>query len=166
MSILYYLSVTIHVLAAILWLGGMFFLGVVGAPVLRAIEPPSLRQRLFQDLGSRFRRAGWIAIGILIATGVINLYYRGWLHWDGTLGSLAFWRTSVGHALAAKLTAVALMLSISAIHDFILGPRAGRAAPGSAAALVFRKRAALLARANALLGVLLVAAAVRLARGG
>jgi putative copper resistance protein D len=64
------------------------------------------------------------------------------------------------------LTAVALMLSISAIHDFILGPRAGRAAPGSAAALVFRKRAALLARANALLGVFLVAAAVRLARGG
>jgi len=166
MSGLYYLSVTIHVLAAILWLGGMFFLGVVGAPVLRAIEPPSLRQRLFQDLGSRFRRTGWIAIGVLIVTGVINLYYRGWLHWEGTLGSLPFWRTNVGHALAAKLTAVALMLSISAIHDFILGPRAGRAAPGSAAALAFRKRAALLARANALLGALLVAAAVRLARGG
>jgi hypothetical protein len=27
-----------------LWLGGMFFLGVVGVPVLRGIEPASLRQ--------------------------------------------------------------------------------------------------------------------------
>jgi hypothetical protein len=42
---------------------------------------------------------------------------------------------------------------------------AGRAAPGSAEALVLRRRAALLARANAIIGVVVVAAAVRLARG-
>ena len=163
---LYYLNVTIHVLAAMLWLGGMFFLGVVGAPVLRAVEPPPLRQRLFQELGSRFRTAGWWAIAILVCTGVINLYYRGWLHWDGALGSPAFWRTGVGHALAVKLIAVACMISISAVHDFIDGPRAGRATPGSAEAIHLRKRAATLARMNALLGVILVGAAVRLARGG
>ena len=29
MSALYYLNVTIHILAAMLWLGGMFFLGVL-----------------------------------------------------------------------------------------------------------------------------------------
>ena len=51
MSTGYYVVVTIHVLAALLWLGGMFFLGVVGAPVLRRIEPPALRRRLFQELG-------------------------------------------------------------------------------------------------------------------
>jgi len=27
-----------------LWLGGMFFLGIVGAPVLRNIEPPPSRR--------------------------------------------------------------------------------------------------------------------------
>ena len=166
MSGLYYINVTIHVLAAMFWLGGRFFLGVVGAPVLRSIQPAPLRQRLFQELGSRFRRAGWIAIGVLLLTGVLNLYFRGWLHWESVLGSRAFWRTSVGHALAAKLTAVTLMVAISAIHDFVHGPRAGRAAAGSAQASAFRRRAALLARVNALLGVILVAAAVRLARGG
>lgn len=165
MSALYYLNVTIHVLAAMLWLGGMFFLGIIGAPVLRAVEPPPLRQRLFQELGSRFRRVGWSAIAVLLVTGVLNLYFRDWLHWNGVLGSAAFWRTSLGHSLAAKLIAVALMVSISAIHDFIHGPRAGRAAPGSPAAIAMRKRAALLARVNAILGVLLVIAAVRLARG-
>jgi uncharacterized membrane protein len=163
---LYYLNVTIHVVAAMLWLGGMFFLGVVGAPVLRAIEPPALRQRLFQELGSKFRRVGWITIGVLVATGVLNLHFRGWLHWNGVLDSRSFWRSPTGHALAAKLTVVALMIAISAIHDFAYGPRAAREQPGSPPALALRKRAALLGRVNALLGVLLVAVAVRLARGG
>ena len=31
MSSFYYLSVTVHVLAALIWLGGMFFLALVGA---------------------------------------------------------------------------------------------------------------------------------------
>jgi uncharacterized membrane protein len=166
MSELYYVNVTIHVLAAMLWLGGMFFLGVVGAPVLRTIEPPPLRRRLFQELGTRFRRVGWSAIAVLVATGVLNLYFRGWLHWHGVLGAGDFWRSALGHALALKLIAVLSMISISAIHDFVHGPRAGRAPPGSAEATAMRKRAALLARVNATLGIILVIAAVRLARGG
>jgi len=163
---LYYANVTVHMLAAMLWLGGMFFLGVVGAPVLRAIEPPAMRQRLFQQLGTRFRVAGWWAIGTLVVTGTINLYYRGWLRWDGVLGDAEFWRTGVGHALAWKLAAVAAMISVSLVHDFVVGPLAGRAAPGSPQSVALRRRAALMARANALLGVVVVIAAVRLARGG
>lgn len=164
MSTLYYINVTIHVLAAMLWLGGMFFLGVVGAPVLRVVEPPALRQRLFQQLGLRARGLGWWAIGILIVTGTLNLWFRGWLHWEGVLGSAAFWRSSIGVALALKLASVTTMVVVSAVHDFILGPMAGRLPAGSAEALAFRRRAALLARANALLGVVIVIAAVRLAR--
>lgn len=166
MPALYYANVTVHVLAAMLWLGGMFFLGVVGAPVLRSIEPPPLRQRLFQELGTRFRLVGWWAIAVLVLTGIVNLYYRGWLHWDGVWGSAAFWRTGTGHALAAKLSIVVIMISTSAVHDFIHGPRAGQAPPGSPASLAFRRRAALFARVNAILGVLLIIAAVRLVRGG
>src|SRR5690606_8596520 len=79
MTGLYLTSVTIHVLAALLWLGGMFFLAAVGAPVLRKVEPPSLRAELFQKLGEQFRRVGWAAIGVLIVTGIINLYFRGLL---------------------------------------------------------------------------------------
>lgn len=166
MPALYYLNVTIHVLAAMLWLGGMFFIGVVAAPLLRAIDPPPLRQRVFQELGTRFRRVGWWAITVLVTTGIINLHYHGWLHWNGVFGSADFWRTSAGHALALKLFAVASMVIMSATHDFVLGPRAGRAVAGSPEAIALRKRAALYARLNAILGVLLVVAAVWLARGG
>ncbi|HSA56490.1 MAG TPA: DUF4149 domain-containing protein [Gemmatimonadaceae bacterium] len=162
----YLANVTLHVLAALIWLGGMFFLGLVGAPVLRGVEPASLRQKLFHDLGLRFRAIGWICIAILLATGVVNLAFRGWLRWDGVFGSADFWRSAAGTALGIKLGAVAVMLALSAIHDFRLGPEAGRVAAGSPEALALRRRAARLARFNAIVGLVLLIAAVRLARGG
>jgi copper resistance protein D len=163
MPVLYYVNVTVHVLAAFLWLGGMFFLAVVGAPALRAVEPPQLRQQLFNALGTRFRYAGWVAITVLLVTGVVNLRYRGWLSWS-VLGSSGFWRTGTGKALAVKLIAVGLMVGLSLVHDFILGPRAGRARPGSPEANKLRRRSAWNARIEALIGLILLMAAVRLVR--
>lgn len=162
---LYYLNVTAHLLAALFWLGGMFFLAVVGAPVLRRVEPAELRAELFRRLGESYRLAGWIAISVLVVTGTLNLYFRGMLD-PAVLGSRAFWATRYGHALGWKLVAVASMIVVSALHDFVLGPAASRARAGTPEALRFRRKAALLARANAILGLVVVIAAVRLARGG
>lgn len=161
---LYYLNVTLHVLAALFWLGGMFFLAAVGAPVLRKVEPPELRARLFRALGEAFRTSGWLAIGILLVTGAANLHFKGVLSVE-VLGEPDFWATSYGRALAWKLAAVVAMVAVSALHDFVLGPRAGRLRSGSAEAVAARRRASLLARVNALLGIVVVLAAVRLARG-
>jgi putative copper export protein len=161
---MYFIVITVHVLAAMLWLGGMFFLALVGAPVLRQVDA-ALRAELFRRLGERFRLVGWITIGVLIITGVANLAFRGVLAID-VLGDGAFWQTRYGQSLAWKLGAVGVMLVLQAIHDFVIGPRAGRLTPGSADALGMRRRAAWLARVSALVGVMLVWAAVRLARGG
>src|SRR5690625_2798325 len=109
---LYHLNVTVHVLAALLWLGGMFFLAVVGAPVLRQVEPAALRAELFRRLGEQFRTAGWIAISVLLITGTLNLWFRGILSWD-VLGSTSFWASAYGRALAWKLGAVMTMLAVS-----------------------------------------------------
>lgn len=165
MRSLYLLSVTLHLLAAMLWLGGMFFLALVGAPVLRRVESAPLRSELFNRLGVRFRVVGWIAMSLLVVTGIANLSFRGVLDPD-TLGSASFWQGPYGQTLGWKLTIVVVMVSLSAVHDFLLGPRVARLPPGSAEAAVGRRRASWLARFNAVLGVALVAAAVRLARGG
>lgn len=161
----YWVSVSIHVLAAMLWLGGMLFLGLVGAPVLRSVQPDAIRQHIFQQIGTRFRAIGWGAIAVLVGTGLLNLHYRALLRWEGVLGDPAFWSSPLGQALGAKLAAVLIMLVIAGIHDFVLGPSAGRFAAGSAESLRLRRHAAWLARVNALVGVLLVIAAVRLSRG-
>lgn len=147
------------------WLGGTFFLAAVGAPVLRRVEPPALRADLFRRLGARFRAVGWVAIGVLLATGALNLKLRGLLDAD-TLFDAGFWGRPYGRTLGWKLALVAAMLALSVLHDFVLGPRASRLAPGSPEAQAARRRAAWLARINAALGVALVAVAVRLARGG
>ncbi len=160
----YHLTVFLHVLAAILWLGGMFFLAAVGAPALRKVEPPELRARLFNAVGRGFRDVGWIAIVVLLVTGVLNLHYRGVLNRDA-LGSDAFWASAYGTALAWKLGLVAAMVLNSAIHDFVLGPMAYRVR-GTDRAATLRRWSAWSARLNAVLGVVLVYVAVRLARGG
>ncbi|HSJ09906.1 MAG TPA: DUF4149 domain-containing protein [Longimicrobiales bacterium] len=159
----YFLNVTVHVFAALLWLGGMFFLAVVGAPVLRKVEPPELRAALFRQLGEQFRTVGWVAIAVLLVTGTLNLHFRGMLT---LLGSAQFWGTGYGIALAWKLGAVAAMLVVQTIHDFRVGPAASRLPPGSPAMLKTRRHAALLARLSAVFGIIVVVAAVRLARGG
>lgn len=161
---LYYLNVIVHLLAALFWLGGMFFLAVVGAPVLRRVEPPELRAGLFQSLGESFRRSGWVAIAVLLVTGVANLHFKGILSVE-VWSHAGFWDSGYGRALLWKLLAVSGMVGVSFIHDFVLGPRSTRATQGSARGARLRKQASLLARFNAFLGILAVVAAVYLARG-
>lgn len=81
------------------------------------------------------------------------------------VGSAGFWDRPYGRALLWKLLAVAGMVAGSFIHDFVLRYRATRAEQGWLRALHLRRRAAMLARFNALLGIVAVGAAVCLARG-
>jgi len=161
----YYLSVTLHVLAAMLWLGGMFFLAAVGAPVLRKVQPATLRAELFLKIGVQFRKVGWASIVVLIVTGILNLQYRRLLG-SGVMGTAAFWSSPYGRALAWKLGSVAVLIVLSLVHDFVIGPRASRFPAGSPEALRYRQLAAWMARVSVLVGIVLVVAAVRVARGG
>jgi copper resistance protein D len=161
---LYVVNITIHILAAFVWIGGMLFFAIVAAPVLRRIEPPEVRARLFEQLGEAFRIVGWTAIAVLLATGLVNLRLHGWLG-PAARGEPQFWSSMAGQALALKFACVALMLLLSAIHDFWLGPAASKAEPGSTRRVTLRRAASWIGRTNAVLGILLVYVAVRLTRG-
>jgi uncharacterized membrane protein len=164
MSTSYHVTVFLHVLAALIWLGGLLALALL-APVIRDVGDDGLRQRLFHRLGVRFRAVGWACIVVLVTTGVLQLRMRGW--WGATVwGAATFWAGPLGRALAWKLVTVALILTVQAVHDFWLGPRAGRVPAGTPEAREIRMRAAHLARVNAAIGVILVWFAVALARGG
>jgi len=105
----------LHVLAALVWIGGMLFVALVLVPVARGLNDPPLRARLFHAAGVRFRAVGWIALGLLVVTGLGNLWLRPYL--------LTLPRFQV------KLGLVVLALTLSAVHDFVVGPHAGR--PGA-----------------------------------
>ena len=163
--LLYQLSVYLHILSAIIWIGGMFFLALVVVPVTRGL-PPQQRVALFGAVGRRFRTVGWICIAVLLVTGTVNLAYRG-VTWTN-LFTAELWGSPFGTTLALKLALVALMLGLDIYHDFVLGPRSLRlAAAGHAPqdAERLRKRASMLGRAEAVLALVVLALAIMLVRG-
>jgi putative copper export protein len=164
MTLSYHAAVFVHVLSAVVWLGGMIALALL-APILRGAVDEAARQRLFHRLGRRFRRVGWICLAALGASGLVQLHARGW--WGMAFWSApGLWSSPLGHALAGKLLTVGIMLAVQAVHDFWLGPMAGRVPAGTEEARRLRKRAMLLARFNAVAALALLWFAVAVARGG
>jgi putative copper resistance protein D len=156
------LSVLLHVLAALVWVGGMFFVALVAVPVARR-RPPEERVALLDALGRRFRVVGWASIGVLVVTGVTNVALRG-VTWETVVsGQLA--ASTFGQLLVAKLLAVLAMLGLSAWHDFGVGPASTRAGTDPAGAAALRRRASRIGRTNAALALVVTALAVFLVRG-
>lgn len=164
---MYQLSVFVHLLSAIVWVGGLLFLALVAVPATHNL-PAADRSALITALGRRFRTVGWASLVLLIVTGLINSAFHG-LTWQSLISGSLF-QGVFGQALAIKAALVVLMMSLSAFHDFILGPASARALtnpeptpPREAATL--RRRASWLARVTAILALLVVALAVVLVHG-
>jgi len=124
----------------------MLFIALVLVPVTRRLEDGALRTRLVHAIGLRFRAVGWVALGVLVVTGLGNLWINPFL-----LGTPRF---------HAKLGLVVLALVLSAVHDFVLGPRAG--VPGADPAA--RVRASWVARINVLVVLVIVLLGLSLLR--
>ncbi|QIA27405.1 copper resistance protein CopD [Thermaerobacter sp. PB12/4term] len=157
----YELIVYVHILAAMVWVGGILFLSLVVVPASRRY-PQDVRTRLFTDVGRRFRAVGWTALGILVVTGSIQMAARG-----ATLANVlsgTFFDSPWGRVMGAKLLAVFVMMLLTAIHDFVAGPAAERAARSGADATALRRRSGHLARLTALLALVVVFLAVQLVR--
>lgn len=163
MRLLYLLSVWLHILAAITWIGGMFFLVLVVVPWMRRGNREQ-GAALLRQTGERFRTVGWIAFAVLIVTGTYNLWARGVRPGDFLREE---WLVSpFGRAVMMKLSLFAMVLVVSAIHDFVVGPRAVEAVErGSSQSEGLRRLASLMGRGNALLALALVAMGVILVRG-
>jgi putative copper export protein len=69
------LSLLIHLIALALWLGGIVFFLIVLGPAVQELEPRLAITTLNQGrLG--LEMASWIAIGLLLLTGIFNLVER------------------------------------------------------------------------------------------
>jgi putative copper export protein len=107
-----------------------------------------------------------VCFGVLLVTGSFNLWMRGIRLAD--FARREFWASPFGRALLLKLGVFAFVLAISAVHDFVVGPRATAAIqrdPRSRDTERLRRQASWLGRANAVLALVLVAIGVILVRG-
>jgi len=158
---LYRFLVYLHILGAIGWVGGILFLGLVAAPAARRLDEEN-RARVINELGRRFRTVGYGLLGLLAVTGVIQSGYHG-----ATVAGVitgAFFQTDFGRTLAWKLLFIVLMLGVSVVHDFFVGPAAVQASEAGQDATRLRRLAGWLARITALLALIVVAYASLLVR--
>jgi len=111
------IRVTLHVLAATIWVGGQVLLGAL-VPVLRKEAPQATR-----PVARRFAVVAWWAFAVLLATGVWNVLAE-WHELDRGARTV----------LAVKLTAVVVSGGAALMHQRAEGT-AGRAITGALSAV-------------------------------
>ena len=100
----------LHLVAAILWVGGLVALATCVWPL-----EPSLRKTAF--LG--FSRIATVLVGVLVLAGTYLSITR--------LPSVSdLWSTSYGEALLVKIAIVCVALAWGAVHHFVVRPRLER----------------------------------------
>ena len=108
---LYGICISLHLLAATLWLGHMFVWSLVVGPAMKRIEPPATAEFLRER--SLFMGAlGWPALAVLIATGLYLLSVRGIRPLDLVTGA-AF--VADGWVLGVKLLLVLCMIAYQVV---------------------------------------------------
>lgn len=128
----------VHLMSAILWVGGQLFIVLVLLPVLRKALSGTEFTLLFAQVGRRFGTFSWAALSLLVVTGYLNAYHRG-VDWSRLLDS------EYGRTLALKLLFVAIVIVLTLVHALYLGRASTRLAErardlGAADAVAARER--------------------------
>jgi len=112
----YYISVWLHIVGASFWIGGMLFLPFV---LLPGIKNDPNRKNLLMATGLKFRFYGYIVLAMMLITGLFNISLRG-INFSFDF----FILTRYGQLVELKIILFVLMITISLMHDLIVGKKA------------------------------------------
>jgi copper resistance protein D len=116
MNTWYYISVWLHIVAGAFWIGGMLFLPLI---LLPGVKDHPDRKNLLMATGLKFRFYGYIMLGLLLCTGLLNIYFRGIpFSWE------FFTENRWGKWVSLKIILFISILLVSFIHDAFVGRRA------------------------------------------
>jgi len=104
----------VHVLAVVLAVGGMHYVMTVLMPVAKQMGPPGGPQ-LMERASKKFHVIVWIAIVLLLLSGLHLLFARGWLGRPDTRGLMLL---KIGLALAVFAISLGLSLPLPALANF------------------------------------------------
>lgn len=109
------LAITLHVLAAVIWVGGMFFAWMILRPVAAELLEPPQRLTLWYRVFQRFFPWVWATVVLLLTTGLWMLF--------GVFGGMGSAGVHVHLMLVSGLAMMAIFLHIW----FAPYPRLGKA---------------------------------------
>ncbi|MXV76780.1 hypothetical protein F4083_06080 [Candidatus Poribacteria bacterium] len=159
----------IHVIAAVVWIGGNLILAMVIVPHFRQNLPPVQRIQILTLIGKRFEPIVWLCVLILFFTGIVNIFNS--VDLSATNDSLlvgTFWRT-----LVIKLLLFFILLILTGLHSLFYGPKLSKAIedldPETEELPVnvnsIRKQMAIVSSAMGVVSLLIILAAVALRMG-
>src|SRR5262245_18690314 len=105
------LNYWLHLLATIVWIGGLAALTLVGWPGLLKSAEPDSAQPLMESIERRFRPYANISLIVLVATGIIQMSDEP--HYNGLLVLNSVWTW----ALLGKHIVIGAMIVISLIEQ-------------------------------------------------
>jgi uncharacterized membrane protein len=103
--------VIVHLLAAMVWVGGSVALVFAGVPAIRVLEGEP-RGRAMRELGLRWRPLGYGALLVAVLTGVELARHD----WDEG-------RSPFQTVLWVKIGLTASLILVSYLHNYVFGPR-------------------------------------------
>ena len=106
--------VFLHILGAVIWSGGVIFIGLVAMGARRTL-PERERTELFRFVGNGFLALGAVAAMLLGLSGnvLVEDLFGGWEKLSGEPSTLIVWKT---------LLFIGVLL-LAVLHGAILGPR-------------------------------------------
>ena len=109
----------LHIIAAVIWIGGNLMMAMVVVPYFKRSVSAVERIRILSQIGRRFEPIVWGCVLVLFFSGLLNIFLS-----FPELTGLAdeFVRT-----LLIKLLLFIILIVLTAIHSFVIGPRMSQA---------------------------------------
>lgn len=152
--LLYSISVFFHILLVTIWIGGQLFLPLVLIP---ALKNNSTKKEMLISTGLIFSKVGKISLILLLATGLLNLYFRG-IDMDTLLHS------RYGQIFLIKLFIFTIMVGFVYWHERYILKRIGNEIPEEEYRK-YRKIASISGRITMILSLIMVWLGIMLAKG-
>jgi uncharacterized membrane protein len=162
------LAYWLHMLATVVWIGGLTALALLVVPAARQALEPEAYADLLESLQRRLDPVGWFCLAALVATGMFQMSANP--NYEGLLAIANRWAV----AILIKHLLFLVMIGLSAYSTWVLFPQMRRAAlrlakspsdDGAQAAARLQRQEINLMRLNLALGILILAltAAARVA---
>lgn len=123
------LAYWLHMLATVIWIGGMFVLSVLIMPYVKKNLNPALRLVFLTEVQHKFQPVGWLSLVILVATGMFQMsehpLYEGFLSIHNTWAAALF----VKHILVIVLVvfmAVMTWVTLPALKRLVMAQNMGK----------------------------------------
>jgi copper resistance protein D len=117
----FHLSLFIHLLAVITFVGGMAFLAMILVPALREPDLKNSAGPVMRAAARRFGKIGAASVLILIVTGFTNAFAKGY---GAVFFSSEFWKLPYAHLFGTKFVLALAIIAVSMMH---IGRRGNRA---------------------------------------